>query len=95
MTSSELFELVLHRPPMYLGHESIMLAKAFINGYEFAEESRGNNIRDELYVGFQDWIANRFHIRTQHDWASIISFMGGSEAGAFSLAKELWEEYKK
>ena len=94
MKASELLDKVLERPPLYVGRESVALTKAFIDGYEFAAYEAGDSNRDLLYAGFQDWIAKRFHIKTAHDWSAIISFMGSSENGSFSLLKQLWKEYK-
>jgi hypothetical protein len=94
MKASELLDKVLERPPLYVGRESVALTKAFIDGYGFATYEAGVTDKDPLYDGFQNWIAERFRIKTAHDWASIISFMGSSEAKAFELAKELWKEYK-
>lgn len=94
MTSSELLEKILDRPGLYVGHASVTRTKAFIDGYEFARNGENSVARDALYAGFQDWVASRFHVKTAHSWASIITFMGLSESGAFTLMKELWEEYK-
>jgi len=95
MKASELLDKILERPALYLGRESVVLAKAFIDGYEFAGHNATNaNGGDPLYSGFQDWVAKRFRVETAHNWASIIAFMGLSESGAFALLKELWEEYK-
>jgi hypothetical protein len=90
MKSSELFELILERPALYIGHPSVPLAFAFIDGHAFGNGAAS----DDLYSGFNMWVAKRFRITTAHNWASIVCFMGGSEAGAFKLAKELWGEYK-
>jgi hypothetical protein len=94
LKSSELLERILDRPAMYLGYESVPRMKAFIDGYEFAKGGKSSPVRDPLYVGFQDWVASRFQVKTSHSWASIIVFMGLSESGAFTLMKELWQEYK-
>lgn len=92
--SSELLDKILKRPSVYIGRESVVLTKAFIDGFAFAKYRLGNTGKDRLYAGFQDWIAERFHIKTAHNWACIISFMGVSESNAFTLLKELWSEYK-
>lgn len=82
---------MLKRPALYVGHESIIKIKAFIDGYEYAHE---NMSRDEMYDEFQRWVAQRFNVKSAHDWASIIEFMAISELGAFELTKELWNEFK-
>ncbi len=94
MKNSELLEKILERPPLYIGHASVTRMKLFIDGYGFARSDYGGEMKDSLYDGFQKWVANRFGFGHSHSWASIISFMGSSEARAFELTKELWEEYK-
>lgn len=94
MRTSEIFEKILERPPLYLGHASVILLHAFISGYAFAKYSENSDFHDPLYDGFSRWVADRFGFGHSHSWASIISFMGVSEAKAFDLTKELWEQYK-
>jgi hypothetical protein len=94
LKTSELLEKMLDRPALFIGRASVPRMKAFIDGYEFGKHGEDATGRDSLYAGFQAWIATRFHIETAHDWASIIAFMGLSESGAFTLLKELWDEYK-
>jgi hypothetical protein len=91
LNSSELLDKILQRPALYVGHESIKLIRAFIDGYEYATN---NTTKDVLYANFTEWVAKRFNIMSMHDWASIISFMAVSEKGAFEMTIELWNEYK-
>lgn len=95
MTTSELFTKILERPPLYLGHASVILAEAFVSGYSFAKYSDDSNFKDPLYSGFSRWVADRFGFGHAHSWAQIAAFKGISEASAFELAKELWEEYQR
>jgi hypothetical protein len=94
MKPSELLELILERPALYLGHSSVPLLFAFLHGYECARQVENPTLEDPVYYGFHDWIVERFGFGHSHDCASIISFMGVSEASAFELTKELWAEYK-
>lgn len=88
-SQSEVLSLVIERPGLYIGHGSVRRAKVFLDGYTFACAGE----TDSRYKNFSNWISNRFSISTTHDWASIISFIGGSEAASFELLKELWKEY--
>jgi hypothetical protein len=88
MNQSEFLTLILERPGLYIGHGSVVRAKAFVDGYSYCCGEADAN-----YVGFSEWIAERFSLTTTHDWASIVTFMGGSEASSFQLLKELWQEY--
>lgn len=91
---TDLLNKILERPALYVGRESVVLVKAFIDGYELAHYEVGDSNSDILCLGFQNWVAKRFHIETAHDWASIISFMGISEEAAFSLLRQLWKKYQ-
>lgn len=95
MKQSELFDVILERPAMYVGKTSVPLIFAFLNGYNFAKWENKEDVKDNLYEGFNGWVAKRFNIKTAHNWSDIVTFMGQSEMGAFELTKELWFEYKK
>jgi hypothetical protein len=95
MTLSELFDKILERPALYVGCTSISMIAAFLAGYEFAKFDGEENVKDELYTGFKEWVPKRFGIKTSHGWANIIAFMGVGEMAAYELAKELWTEYKE
>lgn len=82
---------LLARPALFVGHESIVLISAYIDGYQHAT---GGALNDDLYRNFNDWVAKRFKIPSMHNWALIISFMGVSENAGFELARKLWQEYK-
>ena len=93
MMLSELLSKIIDRPGIYIGHQSVPLAKSFIDGYKSAKYENGTGEDDRLYSGFNEWVANRFRITSSHDWGSIISFMGVSEKTSFELLKKLWSEY--
>ncbi|MCZ2391523.1 MAG: hypothetical protein LC113_10655 [Acidobacteria bacterium] len=92
--SSALLARMLETPHFYVGYESVVLIKAFMDGHERALRDVGIVDRDPLYSGFQTWVAERFKVAQRYDWASIISFMTGTESGAFKLVRELWQEYR-
>ena len=96
MKSSELLETILAKPALYVGNRSIEKIVAYIDGYAHARIERGEyNPHDDLYRGFNQWVAGRLGIDTSHGWAEIISFMSGDEVAAFEMTKELWAEYKQ
>jgi hypothetical protein len=92
---SELMDYIFDRPAMYLGYTSVPLMQAYMDGFIRARRSEKSELDDPLYAGFHDWVVNRFSFGHSHDWGSIISFIGVSEARSFELAKDLWEEYKR
>lgn len=95
MKASKLFDKILERPALYVGKTSIPLIFIFLEGYTYANSESKRDVRDDLYTGFNTWVAKRFNVQTAHNWSSIITFMGQSELGAYELTKELWTEYKE
>ena len=51
MLLSELFEQVLERPALYVGHGSAVRIGAFMEGYWYAKWAAGEDVRDDLYRG--------------------------------------------
>lgn len=64
---AELFEKVLARPAMYVGSCSIVRIGAFMGGYWYAKLEAGEDSEDDLYKGFNQWVARRFKITSAHD----------------------------
>src|SRR5215471_15487594 len=93
MIYAELFEDILQRPGMYVGHGSIIRIKSFMDGYIHAIWKEGKLDQSDAYFDFQKFVENRFEI-TQHSWDNLISFMCLSEAEAFEDTKTLWAQYK-
>lgn len=94
INASELFKMLQERPALYVGHDSVIGIKSFIDGYEFALRTAGIVQDDPLYTNFSSWVANRFGKRDSHHWDEIVTFMGISEEASFELLKRLWKEYK-
>src|SRR4051812_4863885 len=99
MWATELFENILDNPSPYVGKPSLPLIHAYIEGFCLAKLESADNGMDNLYSNFDGWVADRFHLnagpinkRTAYNWAEILVFFGRSEAAAFELAKQLWEE---
>lgn len=91
---AEKFEEILKKPALYVGNCSVQKIRAFMDGYIDAKLEDGEKRKPDLYDDFGEWVRNRFQITTSHGWAEIVQFMSPSEAYAFQLTKELWDEYK-
>lgn len=78
---------------MYLGSASVIKMQSFIEGFAFAFIDNEERKRDPLYDGFGQWVIDQ-RKTGQYPWSAIAMLIGGSEAGAFEVAKELWREYK-
>jgi hypothetical protein len=91
ITYPELLSKILARSEDFISNPSLFKIRSFIEGYDFA--TKGCCPNREFYRGFNFWVAERYFVKTTHDWQSIISFEAGSEAEAIKLAKQLWHEY--
>jgi len=95
MNVSDIFDEVLSRPEMYVGARSVTRLHAFIQGYWIAKYHYDGSAKNDFSRDFTKWIAERFDVKTSHNWASIILFMnGGDECLAFDMTKELWGLYR-
>jgi len=59
----ELIDTIKERPAMDIGRNSIFCLRSFLEGVCFKNE----NVTDkEELSNFQDWIVNRFEVKTTH-----------------------------
>jgi len=80
------------RPELYLSNKSLKLLSEFISGYEICQEDyqiETNNI----FLGFDEYIHERYKIFTTHNAMQIISFFSISEEKAFDKFYELLEKF--
>lgn len=80
-TLSEMLKKVASFPELYLGSPSLERLYAFISGFLYANEEADDGCLD----GFNDYIYNRYHMNTDHNWSSIISFFSNNDQQAFDL----------
>lgn len=82
---------IKEKPGMYIGHKSITSLADFLNGYLLAKHEDGVQI--DFLPGFNEWIAERYSIKSSHDWSRIISFHYLSQESAFDKFYEHLEEF--
>ncbi|MDP4176787.1 MAG: hypothetical protein Q8900_00415 [Bacillota bacterium] len=82
---------IKERPGMYIGCKSLTSLADFVNGYLLAKHEDGINI--EFFDGFNKWIAEKYSIKSTHDWSRIISFYYLSPESAFDKFYEHLEEF--
>ena len=93
----ELFKLIKKRPGMFLGHISIKNLYIFLQGYYFARRDLKvvATEQDTEFNGFQDWIQEKYDVKTCHSWASIILLNSEDDKATFWKFFDLLEEYKQ
>lgn len=88
---SSVIKMITDFPEIYLGRPSLERLYAFLGGYLYQNESADDHCLD----GFNEYIAQKFGINSDHNWASIIQFFSNSEKEAFDTFIILFEEFKK
>ena len=92
----EMLESVKQRPGMYLGICSITRLRSFLIGYMGARQDLGLPVTEEEneFDKFQEWIQERFEIKSSHGWNDIILFYSADEKDALNKFFELFEKFK-
>jgi|LSQX01.2.fsa_nt_gb hypothetical protein len=75
----ELLQEIKKCPGLYLGKSSLECLYAFLSGYKY---HAGNNQSDCL-DGFQEYVEKAYHLKTGHNWASIIQFYSQTDKEAY------------
>lgn len=92
---NELLGSIKKRPGMYLGTSSITRLDMLLRGYSLAR--REVNIppteQERKFEGFQEWIEEKYRIKSGQSWAKIILFYSMDEQEALERFFELFEEY--
>ncbi len=91
-----LLEEIKKRPSMYIGSKSLSNLRIYIDGflYGICTTSGKENLTSFLF-GFQEWIANKFDVKTMQHWSSIIRFFSVDDIEAFDKFYELLNEYSQ
>lgn len=82
-------EKVTSFPEIYIGKPSLERLYAFIGGYLYCSSEADDHCLD----GFNEYVAAKYGINTDHNWSSIIIFFSSTEEEAFITFKELFDEY--
>lgn len=85
---------IKERPGMYLGQKSLMYLFFYMTGYQ-CRENEIRNGHDCLLPGFQEFVQERYNVKSTHSWASIIKFYETTEEVAFDKFYVLLEEFLK
>lgn len=91
---NELLKAIKAKPGLYIGIKSLVRLRTFIDGFLYAVYLiNGKKRHIEFYPDFQNWIAEKYHIRSTHGWCEIINFYELSEEKAFDRFYELLNEF--
>jgi hypothetical protein len=88
----KLLEEIEERPAMFLGRSSVFTLDAFLGGVGWNR----TEIQDfDVLWKFEEWIINKFNIKTSHGWASIIYFYSAHELDSLNNFFILFKEFKE
>lgn len=76
-------------PEIYLGKPSLERLYAFLGGFLHQNEQADDHCLD----GFNDYVARKYRIQSDHNWSSIIQFYSLDERDAFKTFMKLFHEY--
>jgi len=81
-----------NRPGVYFGKKSLDRLSTFLSGYICCVSERDGEIGEYL-PGFQEFISERYNIRSTHHWSEIIQFYCSTEEEAFDEFYKLLDEF--
>ena len=90
-TLNEIINKISNFPELYIGKPSVERLYAFINGFLYQNTTANDHCLD----GFTEYIAQKYNIHSDHNWASIIQFFSANEQEAFESFIHHFEEYSE
>jgi len=81
--------MILERPELYIGKQSIQRLYSFLSGYLHQNKS----VDDHCLDGFNEYIANYYNIHSDHNWADIIQFFSTSGFEEIALFKKHFDAF--
>lgn len=78
---------------MYFGKTSLERLRAFLDGYYYYEFESQGTCQPDCLDGFTQYIQERYHLNTDHDWSSVIQFFSNSDQQAFDTFYQKLEEF--
>src|SRR5438309_2311704 len=84
---------VRNKPGIVLGHESIQMLEAYLEGFLFAR-GESNGLEDyQLLSRFNDWVRKRYRVQDDQGWAKIIAFQCARQSDELDLFWSLFHEF--
>ncbi len=78
----------------YIGGKSLMLLKAYIDGYGQRQYEIDINYKSIL-PDFHDYVKERFNVKSSQGWGHIIAFFSANDVEAFDNFYKYFEEFLK
>lgn len=88
-TLYDLINKISEFPEIYIGNRSLERLYAFIGGFLYQNDDANDHCLD----GFTEYVAEKYHQKSDHNWSSIIQFYSNNEEDAFARFVELFREF--
>lgn len=88
-----LLKIIKERPGLYLGRKTLAPLADLLGGYMLCLFEHYDVPSLEYLPGFQNFVAERYDIRSAHHWSQIIKFHSVTDEKAFDTFYELLEEF--
>lgn len=85
----DLITAIINRPELYLGKSSIQRMYAYIGGFLH----QNNDVDDHCLEGFNEYVAARYKINSDHNWADIIEFFSINNQDEIIIFKQLFDDF--
>lgn len=90
-----LLMMIKLRPGLYIGTKSLVRLCSFIDGYKFAMICDNKKYKINQYYEFNEWLAQKYHIRESILWDDYLIRFVQNESEAFDLFYEELEAFLK
>ena len=88
---TDVIQTIRRRTPMYIGRRSISCLRAFLDGWQFAQQE---DVEDAPLMGeFQQWAARKCGVKDSRSWDRIILFDSQDEADALDKFFVWFDEF--
>src|SRR5438552_5085926 len=86
---------VREHPGLVLGRKSVHALESFLAGFAFARKEDRSAGDYEFLADFNDWVHERFGVKSTQGWARVIAFYSADENDELPLFWRLLDEYRE
>lgn len=93
----QLLDSIKQKPALFLSQPSAIGLHSFLLGWKTAKNiyKLPKDEDEQDFAGFQEWVTQRYDIRSSQAWPRIITFFSRDEKESLELFFDLLEEYRK
>ena len=85
----DVIQEIIVAPELYLGKRSVERLYAFLGGFLY----QNDEVDDHTLDGFTEFVARKYRMETDHNWANYIEFFSCDDREAFDQFVKLFNEF--